>query len=70
MLIFQSEGLIDQWCKRNNQQRGEILSVAQVWQLSKLWYHNRLSEEFHGRSNDQAAAIFRQAGLTSSFWYV
>jgi hypothetical protein len=69
MLIFQSEDTVDQWCKRNDLQRGEILSVAQVWQLSKLWYHNRMSEEFHGRSNDQAVAIFRQAELTSSFWY-
>ena len=50
--------------------RGEVLSITQVWELSKLWYQDRMSAEFHGRSNEQAAAIFRQAGLTSSFWYV
>jgi hypothetical protein len=37
--------------------------------LSKLWYHNRLSPDFHGRTADQMAAIFRQAGLTAKFWY-
>lgn len=44
--------------------------MAEIWKLSKLWYHNRMAEDFHGRTNDQVAAIFRQAGLTSSFWYV
>ena len=70
MLLFQSEEWIERWCKRNNLERGEALSVAQVWELSKLWYHDRLSVDFHGRSLEQVAEIFKQAGLTSSFWYV
>lgn len=69
MLVFQSEELINRWCQRHNLKRGEVLSVPEVWRLSKLWYHNRMSEDYHGRSNEQAAAIFRQMGLTSSFWY-
>jgi len=70
MLLFQSGEWIDKWSKRNNLERGEVLSVAQVWELSKLWYHDRLSVDFHGRSLEQVAEIFKQAGLTSSFWYV
>ena len=70
MLLFQSEEWIDVWCKQNKLERGEVLSVAQVWELSKLWYHDRLSVDFHGRSLEQVAEIFKQAGLTSSFWYV
>jgi len=70
MLLFQSREWIDKWSKRNNLERGEVLSVAQVWELSKLWYHDRLSVDFHGRSLEQVAEIFKQAGLTSSFWYV
>ena len=45
-----------------------MLDLAQVWELSKLWYHNRLSPEYHGRSPERAADIFRQVGLTSEFW--
>jgi hypothetical protein len=70
MLLFQSEEWIEKWCKRNSLEHGEILTIDQVWELSKLWYHNRLSIEFHGRSTEQVAEVFRQAGLTSAFWYM
>jgi len=70
MLLFQSEEWIDKWCKRNKLERGEILTIGQVWELSKLWYHNRLSANFHGRSTEQVAEVFKQAGLKSVFWYV
>jgi hypothetical protein len=42
--------------------------VRQIWDLSKLWYHNRLSPDYHGRSAAEIAAIFAQLGLTSPFW--
>jgi len=70
MLLFRSEAWIDQWCQRNKHARGEVLTIDQVWNLSKLWYHNRLSEDYHGRGHEQVAEIFKQAGLTSTFWDV
>ncbi len=70
MLLFQSEEWIDKWCKRNHLERGEVLSLQQVWELSKLWYSNRMSVDFHGRSIEQVAEVFKQAGLISKFWYV
>lgn len=70
MLLFRSEEWIDKWCKQNHLERGEVLTIQQVWELSKLWYHNRLSLEYHGRSKEQVAEVFRQAGLMSSFWYI
>ena len=69
MLLFQSEEWVDKWCKRHNLERGEMLSLGQVWGLSKLWYGNRMSLEYHGRSMEQVAEIFKQAGLTAKFWY-
>jgi hypothetical protein len=70
MLLFRSEEWIDVWCKQNKLERGEVLSVAQVWELSQLWYQDRLSVDYHGRSVEQVAEIFRQTGLTSKFWYL
>jgi hypothetical protein len=70
MLLFQLEEWVDKWCKRHHLGRGEILTIDQVWELSKLWYHNRMSVDYHGRSAEQVAEIFRQAGLTSAFWYM
>jgi phosphoribosyl-ATP pyrophosphohydrolase len=68
MLLFRSEEWIEKWCTRNNLERGEVLTLQQVWELSKLWYHNRLSLEYHGRSIEQVKDIFKEAGLVSSFW--
>ena len=70
MLLFRSEEWVDKWCKRNNLKRGEMLSIQQVWELSKLWYGNRMSLEYHGRSMEQVAEVFKQAGLKSKFWYL
>jgi hypothetical protein len=70
MLLFRSEEWIDVWCKQNKLERGEVLSVAQVWELSQLWYQDRLSVDYHGRSVEQVEEIFRQTGLTSKFWYL
>jgi len=70
MLLFRSEEWIDKWCKRKDLERGEVLTIDQVWELSKLWYYNRLSVEYHGRSSEQVAEIFKEAGLTSAFWYL
>jgi hypothetical protein len=61
MLLFRSEEWIE---------RGEALSVAKVGELSKLWYQDRLSMDYHGRTIEQVAEIFRQAELTSEFWYI
>ena len=70
MLLFRSEEWIEKWCTRNNLERGEVLTIHQVWELSKLWYDNRLSLEYHGRSIDQIEEIFRKVGLKSKFWYI
>ena len=70
MLLFRSEEMVDRWCKRNRLEHGEVLTIDQIWELSKLWYHNRLSVDFHGRSVEQVAEVFKQAGLTSKFWYM
>jgi len=69
MLLFRSEEWVDKWCKCNNLERGEVLTIQQVWELSKLWYQDRLSVDYHGRSLEQVAEIFKQAGLTSAFWH-
>ena len=70
MLLFWSEEWIAKWCRRNNLELGEVLTIYQVWELSKLWYQGRLSLDYHGRSIEQVADVFKQAGLTSKFWYV
>ena len=56
------------WCAIKNEPRGEVLSIALLWQLAQVWYHNRLSVEYHGRTLAEVQAVFKQLGLTSTFW--
>ena len=68
MLLFRSEENIQEWCTQQQMPRGETLTLEQVWHLSQLWYGDRLSPNFVGRTKEQAETIFQKAGLLSSFW--
>ena len=49
---------------------GEVVPIEQLWALAQGWYHNRLDEDYSGRSVGEAMAIFEAAGLTGGFWRV
>jgi hypothetical protein len=70
ILLFRSEEGIDRWCAERGMPRGQSLSLDQVWELSKAWYHNRLDPDFRGRSANEAQGIFRRLGLLDPFWYL
>lgn len=44
------------------------MRLPQVWELSKAWYHNRLSLAYRGRTLADVQEIFRRFELTSEFW--
>jgi hypothetical protein len=68
MLFFRSEETLDQWLASRNARRGATFSITQLWELSRHWYRDRLSPAYHGRTVEQVQAIFKEIGLTSSFW--
>jgi hypothetical protein len=68
MLFFRSEEKLQEWLNSNKAERGEVLSIPQLWVLSQRWYHNRMSPDYHGRTLEQVQQIFRECGLTSRFW--
>lgn len=47
---------------------GAWLTIPDAWRLAIAWYHDRLDPGFHGRSPEEAQAIFREFGLTGAFW--
>jgi hypothetical protein len=69
MLFFRSEAEAAEWKRARNVQTGEVMPLAQLWTLSQKWYGNRITRDFHGRSLEEAQAIFREVGLTAPFWY-
>jgi hypothetical protein len=70
MLFFRSEEALNEWLASHKAARGATFSLAQLWDLSQHWYHNRMSPEYHGRTMEQVQEIFKEAGLTSDFWTI
>ena len=68
MLFFRSEEALNKWLVAQKSQRGAILSIPQLWELSRRWYEDRMSPQYHGRTIEQAQKIFKELGLTSEFW--
>jgi len=68
MLFFRSEEFLNEWLVAQKSQRGAILFIPQLWELSQRWYEDRMSPEYHGRTIEQAQKIFKELGLTSEFW--
>jgi len=66
--FFRSEDSIRQWQVEQGNFQGEILSLAEVWELSQRWYHQRLSPVYRGCTVAQVEEIFRSLNLTSEFW--
>jgi hypothetical protein len=69
MLFFQSEEALNEWLVSQKAERGAVLSIPQLWELSKRWYQDRMSLGYHGRTIEQVQAIFKDLGLTSEFWH-
>lgn len=69
MRFFRSEEILRRWQADTANAGGEFLSLAQIWALSKQWYHNRLSPSYHGRTLTEIETIFRSLGFTAPFWY-
>ena len=68
MLFFRSEETLDKWLDSRKAERGAIFTIPQLWELSQRWYQDRMSPEYHGRTLKQVQEIFKEMGLTSSFW--
>ena len=68
MLFFRSEEMLSEWRASQHAERGAVLSIPKLWQLSQRWYHNRMSPDYHGRKVKQVQEIFKEVGLTSEFW--
>jgi len=68
MLLFRSEQHVDRWCSQWNRPRGGTLTLDQGWKLAKLWYGDRLDENWRPKTAAEAESVFQQVGLVGEFW--
>ena len=67
-MIFRSEDEVDQWRRLRGRKQGATLSLEQVWELSRLWYSDRMKRDFRGHTAESALEVFAALDLTSEFW--
>ena len=69
MLYFRSGEHLDHWLQDWHMPRGEILPLAQCWQLANAWYGpDRREAAWRRRTIEEAEALFAELGLISPFW--
>ncbi len=67
-MFFRAESEIEQWRRREDRRKGAALPLQKVWDLSRLWYGDRMSRSYRGRTMNEARAIFAKLDLTDEFW--
>jgi len=65
---FRDAASAERWCKRHGYGLGELVPLDKVHTMGRLWYGRHLAPDWRKWTNQEAEAIFRQAGLTGSFW--
>ena len=68
MLFFRSEEFLNEWLASKHAERGAVLSIPKLWELSQSWYSGRLSPDYRGRRPEEVGKIFKEAGLISEYW--
>jgi hypothetical protein len=61
MLLFRSEEEIAE-------PRGGVMTTAQLHELARRWYGDRLDPGWRPRTVQQSQAILDSVGLTGPFW--
>jgi hypothetical protein len=68
MLFFRSEEFAREWCQMRRVPLRPLVSIDQLWRLSKVWYANRLQPDARRPQPDEMRKIFSDLGLTGPFW--
>ena len=66
--VFCDEDCVDDWLDRTGSQKGSVFGLDTLWRLASHWYDGRLSSGYRRREPVEAAAYFRDAGLSGAFW--
>jgi len=68
MLLFRSEEHVRAWYQSRGLPTGANLTLEQQWELARVWYADRLTQDWRRRTPEEAQAVFASLGLTGPFW--
>ena len=66
MLLFRSEGHVDEWL--GGRAPGKIIPVLKLVELAYAWWGDRLDQDWQPHTLEQNQAILDRLGLTGPFW--
>ena len=68
VLPFRHKQDVETWCARHGQPYGEVVPLLNTAKLARTWYGTYAQAIWRKWTVDQAQQIFRESGLTSTFW--
>ena len=66
--IFCNEDCVEDWLRREKQERGYVMDLNTLWQFASDWYTGRLDRGYVRREPSQAVDYMRSVGLSGTFW--
>ena len=70
MLFFRSEERVDAWCEAASVPRRPLVTLDQLWRLSRDWYGGRMTPSARRPGANEMRSIFAAIGLVGPFWRV
>jgi len=59
---------VERWCVCRGIPRGEVITLAQCWELAKIWDVDRLRLDWRRKTIEEMEAIFERVALRGPFW--
>lgn len=66
--FFRSEDHVQTWSAQTETPIGEIVAIANLWQLSRHWFENRMSPDWRKPPREALQEMLRDHGFTGPFW--
>lgn len=67
-LLFRNEAQVDEWCATRGIQKGDVRSVAQVWDFATEWYGRHADANWTKWTVQEAIKIFARHHLMGPIW--
>jgi hypothetical protein len=66
--FFRSDEHVLTWSAQTETPIGQIVPIANLWQLSRRWFDNRLSPDWRKPPREALQELLRDHGCTGQFW--
>jgi len=66
--FFRNDDHVTEWSAQTETPIGEIVPVANLWQLSRHWFEHRMSPDWRKPQRETLQEMLRDHGFTGPFW--